>query len=339
LKTPEDVVRWLGAVQSQDYPAAKWGVGQRMTNGSDAALDSAFAKGTILRTHVMRPTWHFVLPADIAWMLMLTGPRVNATCASYYRKFDLDARSVVKSRAALVSALQGGRHLTRPEMRAALEKARIIKRTDPPLRVMFVLLRAELDAVICSGPRLGKQFTYALLEERAADARALRQEEAAAELARRYFVSHGPATVKDFMWWSGLAAADARAGHSAVAAELVELVVDGSSYWSAPPSKKTKPDAAGTAYLLAAYDEGLLSYRDNRPGLAAYGPQIMRDNGCAVVIDGRVVGTWRRSVTRDRVAIEATPFDTFSRRQARAIDEAAERYGRFLGLPIDVRCR
>jgi hypothetical protein len=331
-------VRWLGAVQSQDYPAAKWGVGQRMTTGSDAALDTAFAKGTILRTHVMRPTWHFVLPADIAWMLMLTGPRVNATCASYYRKFDLDDRLLAKGRAALVSALQGGRHLTRPALRAALEKARVIRRTDSPLRVMWVLLRAELDAVICSGPRVGKQFTYALLVERAPDARTLPRDEAAAELARRYFLSHGPATVKDFMWWSGLAAAAARAGVAAVAPELVEIVVDGSSYWS-PPPRKTKQDAAGTAYLLAAYDEGLLSYRDNRPALAAHGAQLMRDNGAAVVIDGRVVGTWRRSVTRDAVAIEATAFETFSRRQTRAIEEAAERYGRFLGLTVDVGYR
>jgi DNA glycosylase AlkZ-like len=332
-------VRWLGAVQSQDYPAAKWGVGQRMTNGSDAALDMAFATGTILRTHLMRPTWHFVLPADIAWMLTLTGPRVNAACASYYRKFDLDDRLLAKGRAALVSALQGGRHLTRPALRAALEKARVITRTDSPLRVMWVLLRAELDAVICSGPRVGKQFTYALLVERAPDARTLPRDEAAAELARRYFLSHGPATVKDFMWWSSLAAADARVGLAAVAPELVEVVVDGSSYWSPPPPRKTKQDAAGTAYLLAAYDEGLLSYRDNRPGLAAHGPQLMRDNGAAVVIDGRVVGTWRRSVTRDAVTIAATPFDSFSRRQIRAVEEAAERYGRFLELSVSVRYR
>jgi hypothetical protein len=335
LSKPQDVVSWLTAVQAQDYPAAQWALGQRMKSGSGQAVDDALATGDILRTHVMRPTWHFVAPADIRWLLALTGPRVNTICASYYRKFELDDRALAKSRAALISAMEGGHRLTRSAVRAALEKARVVRPGDDPLRVIFLLLRAELDAVICSGPRVGRQFTYALLDERAPRGRILQRDEAASELARRFFVSHGPATIKDFMWWSGLTAADARSGHAAITSELIEDMVDGARYWS-PRRPKTNSDPPGTAYLLAAYDEGLLPYRDNRTELAVYAPQLARDNGHAIVIDGRVVGTWKRGAGSNGITIEARPFETFTKRQMNAIGEAAERYARFLGMKVEV---
>jgi DNA glycosylase AlkZ-like len=335
FEKPEDVVSWLGAVQAQDYPSAQWAVGQRLKDGSADGVDAAFANGTILRTHVMRPTWHFVVPADIRWLLGLTGPRVNAICGTYYRKFGLDDRTFAKSRAALIAAMTGGNYLTRSAVRRVLEKARIVRPADDPLRLIFLLIRAELDAVICSGPRVGKQFTYALLDERVPNGQILKRGEAAAALARRYFVSHGPATMKDFMWWSGLTAAAARAGHGAIASELIEDVLGGVKYWGPPPSK-LKSDPHATAYLLAAFDEGLLSYRDNRTELARYGPQLTVANGYAIVIDGRVVGTWRRTVRASTVTIQTTPFDTFTRRQMNAVNEAAERYGRFLGMNVAV---
>nr|MDQ6908888.1 winged helix DNA-binding domain-containing protein [Chloroflexota bacterium] len=209
LAAPDAVVRWLGAVQSQDYAGAKWAVGQRMHDTTDAALDQAFADGAILRTHVMRPTWHFVAPADIRWLLALTAPRVNATNAYHYRKHGLNDATFARSNAALTNALRGGAQRTRTELASVLQQAGI---ATNDLRLGLIMMRAELDGVVCSGARRGKQFTYALLDERAPPAETLARDEALAELTRRYMTSHGPATVQDFVWWSGLTMTDAKAG-------------------------------------------------------------------------------------------------------------------------------
>ena len=163
FERPSDVVAWLGAVQAQDYPAAKWAVGQRLPACTDAEIEQSLAKGEILRTHVLRPTWHFVSPADIRWMLALTAPRVNALSAYYYRQFDLDAAFFTRSHKTIVKALEGGGQLTRTEIASVLKRAGLVVNQ----RMGHIMLRAELDGIVCSGARRGKQFTYALLEERA----------------------------------------------------------------------------------------------------------------------------------------------------------------------------
>ena len=163
LAEPCAVVAWLGVVQSQDYPAAKWAVGQRVQDATDTAIEQAFREGAILRTHVLRPTWHFVLPADIRWMLALTAPRVHAAMAYNYRLLELDDALFAESQAVLAKALQGGRQLTRPELVSALQQAGF---AADNLRLSHLLIRAELDGLICSGARRGKQHTYALLDER-----------------------------------------------------------------------------------------------------------------------------------------------------------------------------
>src|SRR5713226_2242979 len=207
FEKPDDVVKWLGAVQAQDYAGAKWALGLRMQGVTDDVIEQAFADGAIIRTHVMRPTWHFVAPADIRWMLALTAPRINAY---YNRKLELDDAVFRHSNAVLAKALQGGKQLTRSELASVLQLAGIA--ADNLLRSTYIIMRAELDGIVCSGARRGKQFTYALLDERVPQTRNLDRDEALAEFARRYFTSHGPATLQDFVWWSGLAAADAKAG-------------------------------------------------------------------------------------------------------------------------------
>ena len=171
-----------------------------------------FNRGEILRTHVLRPTWHFVLPSDIRWMLSLTGARVNGPMSSFYRRWGLDEATFTASRKVIARVLRDGRHAMRRELALALEKAGLVKRQEGALRIIGLLLRAELDALICSGPMVGNQCTYALFDQRAAPSRRLTHEEARAELARRYFRSHGSATVNDFRRWSILTASDARAG-------------------------------------------------------------------------------------------------------------------------------
>ncbi len=210
LTQPADVVQALGAVQAQDYEGAKWAVAQRTKDLTDAAFEQAFTAGAILRTHVLRPTWHFVTPTDIRWMLALTAQRVHAALNYHNRKLALDNALFAQSNAVLIKALQSGQQLTRTELGAFLQQADIA--TDDLLRLGHILIHAELEGIVCSGARRGKQFTYALLDERAPQAKTLARDEALAELAKRYFTSHGPATLKDYVWWSGLTVADAKAG-------------------------------------------------------------------------------------------------------------------------------
>ncbi|MGH9371235.1 MAG: DNA glycosylase AlkZ-like family protein, partial [Vicinamibacterales bacterium] len=184
---------------------------------------------------------------------------------------------------------------------------------------------------ICSGPRSGKQFTYALLEERVPRARTLTREESLAELVRRYFTSHGPAMVKDFVWWSGLTVADARAGIEMAGSTLARETSDGKTYW-VPSHAQTARRNPHPAHLLPAYDEALLSYRDNRGAYAAHMGQLMRDSGQTIVIDGRAVGTWRRTISDSELMVQVKPFTRLSRRETQAIAEAADRYGAFLNL-------
>ena len=250
FRTPAEVVSWLGAMQSQDYAGAKWAIGLR-ANVTDDDVERACDEGAIIRTHILRQTWHFVARDDIRWLLALSGPRVNAVNAHYYRKMDLDERTFARSRTVIERALRDGQHLTRPELKAALARAGI--QAEGP-RLAFLIMRAELDAVVCSGPRRGGQLTYALLEERVPRAKSLDRDAALAELARRYFASHGPATLKDFVWWSGLTVRDARAGIDLAGTALTREQVDGLTYWSVDgPAPRAMQSP--TAFLLPNYDE------------------------------------------------------------------------------------
>jgi Winged helix DNA-binding domain len=336
--TPDAVVRWLGAVQAQEYAGAKWAVGQRMHDATDAALDQALADGTILRTHVLRPTWHFVVPNDIRWLLALTAPRVNATNAHQYRKNALDNATFARSNAALAAALRGGRHQTRAELASTLKHAGIA--TDD-LRLGLLIMRAELDGVICSGGRRSKQFTYALLDERAPHAAMMAHDEALAELTRRYMTSHGPATVQDFVWWSGLTMADAKAGLAMVKSDLMHEDMGDRTYWfaaSAPIITEQSPDA----FLLPNYDEYIVGYTDRSAILDAPPTHLLDARGNilfnhTIVIDGQVVGTWKRTLKKDAVIIDATPFASLGTARAHALESAAARYGRFMALPAVLR--
>jgi hypothetical protein len=224
FKKPAEIVRYMGAVQAQDYAGAKWAIGLRLQNGTDAAVDKAMANGSIIRTHVLRPTWHFVTPADAQWMIELTAPRINAFSASRYRQLQLDNIVFKRSNDALAKALEGGKQLNRLEVMSALNNAGV---ATNDLRFIHLLMHAELDKVICSGARRGKQFTYALFDDRIPKDNTPSKEEALAELAKRYFISRGPATLQDFTWWSGLAAADARKGLEIVKPQLTNMLAEG----------------------------------------------------------------------------------------------------------------
>jgi len=331
LATAAEVVGWLGAVQSQDYAGAKWGVGQRMRKATDADVEQAFTAGDILRTHVLRPTWHFVLPRDIRWLLGLTAPRVIAAMAYYDRKLGLDAPSFARGHAALERALAGGKHLTRTELAAALEAAGLEASGQ---RLAHLLMRAELDALICSAPRRGKQFTYALLEERAAAAPQKTRDEALAELTRRYFTSHGPALAQDCAWWSGLTLGDVKRGLSLSAGALSKIVVDERDYWYA--GELTLPRRTGPlVHLLPNYDEHLIAYKErsaafDRERIPKLGSRELPLANHLIVLDGRIAGGWRREGTRPDAPLELSPIVRLSTVEKKALQAAQERLRAFL---------
>ena len=328
-RRPADVVAWCGAVQAQEYDAAKWGVGLRMHDGAvDQAIERAFDLGQILRTHVMRPTWHFVTPHDIRWLLELTGPRVHSRMSPYNRQLELDARTLRRGTRVIERALRDRHYLTRTELGDRLARSKLV---ITGMRLAHLAMYAELEGVICSGPRRGKQFTYALLAERAPNARRLGHDEALGELSRRYFRSHGPATVRDFVWWSGLTTADAKRGLEMNKARREE--VGGRTYWTidAGPSG---PRRESSVHLLPIYDEYLVAYRDREAvphGPASISPVFPpRVNfQHALVVAGQVAGTWRTAGNTGVVSIEAnvlarlTAATTRRARELRSVDMSA----------------
>jgi hypothetical protein len=332
-----EAVSWMGAVQSQDYLAAKWAIGQRLRSSTDATFDEAFSRGEILRTHVLRPTWHFVSPGDLRWMLALTAPHVRALLAYYNRQHGLDRRVFARSNVAIAKALQGGNHLTRDELGEVLRRAKV---GGSPARRTNILLNAELDAVVCSGPLRGKLHTYALLDERApCVARVPSRDEALAELARRFFVSHGPATLRDYAWWSGLTVVDAKAGVETATPRLAREIVAGNTYFFEDRDvPRARNDSA--MYLLPNFDEYLVAYVDRE---ALLDPRhrsrlTARDNVLfqnVVVHGGRVVGTWRRTLKKDSVSVATDLLVRFGAAERQALAAAIALYARFLGRKVE----
>ena len=296
---------------------------------TDADVEAAFARGEILRTHLLRPTWHFVAAADIRWLLGLTAPRVHALNRYMYRRVELDAATLARGGEVVTSELADGEARTRTELGAALARAGI---AAEGFRLGYLLMHAELEGLVCSGPRRGRQHTYALLAHRAPGATGLPRDATLAELTRRFFRSRGPATVRDFTTWSSLTAADARAGLALVGDEL-ERVEAGGTEWYAAPGRAPRRGRTG-AFLIPMYDELTIGYRDLRVVLAAPAQGRLER---PVVIEGRTVGTWKRTLSRRAVVVEVTLFAPLEKTQRAALERAAERFGRFLGLVAELR--
>lgn len=338
---PTAVVGWFGAVQSQDYAPAIWSLGHRIAGAGEDELLRAFDAGVLLRTHVLRPTWHFVTPADIRWLLALTAPRVHALNAYSYRQQGLDEGTRGRAAEVLAGALEGGRQRTRTELRDALATAGL---PVEGLALGLLLLSAELDAVICSGARRGKQHTYALLDERVPPVPELDPDEALATLTRRYVSSHGPATAGDLRWWSSLTAPDVRRGLALAADDLTSAEVDGLTYWWTPALEAAPALPSPTVHLLQAYDEYLVAFRDSQQvsdpgGRARATAQERPVYNAAVLVDGRVVGRWKRTLTRAAVAVDVALFDPLDGAETDALHATADAYAAFLGRHARVRAR
>lgn len=337
LTQPGDVVAWLGAVQAQDYLGALWAVALRTPDATELRIEQAIAAKTIVRTWPMRGTIHFVAAADARWMLELLAPRVVQRTTRRRSELGLDEAIITASADVITSALQGGKQLPRNALYQVLEQANIATGSS---RGLHILGRLAHDRLICFGAREGKQPTFALFDEWLPDTPSLPRDEALATLTLRYFTGHGPATIQDFMWWSGLTTTEAKAGLATVGAKLERESIGGQEYYFAAP-QSAAPPAQSAAFLLPPFDEFLVAYRDRSAALDPRYNNLIVPGGNGIfnpiiVIDGHVVGTWKRVLKKDRVVVTCSAFSSFSAAQAEAISAAAERYGRFLGKQISV---
>lgn len=327
---PEDAVRMMGAIQAQDYYAALWAIGLRTRNSTERSIERAVAERKIIRTWPIRGTLHFVSPSDVRWMLKYFTPHIVTRATSRFRQLRLDDVTFIRCRAILEKLLRDGNLLPREEIYASLEKNRI---SCAGQRGIHILWKLAHEGVICFGPRKGRQATFVLLDEWIPLTRNPSREEAVATLANRFFRSHGPATIKDFIWWSGLQPEVARSGLENVKESFKNNQVDGQTVWFSGKAEKRKIGRQ-SIHLLPAFDEYLVSYKDRSAAVdlrdarkALPGGGVLRPT---LLIEGKIRGTWKRTILKDKVVIQMKPFITLSKSQCREIEGEAVRYGEFL---------
>jgi hypothetical protein len=335
FKDPKKLVAYMGAMQAQDYIMSKLAVGLRVPGATDAAIEAALDKGTILRTHVLRPTWHFVSADDIYWMLELTAPRIRQAISSMDNYLGLTPAIYKKSQKIFINALEGDKHATRDELVALLQKAKIDTSENRPAHL---LMDAEIQGLLCSGAKNGTQRTYAFLPDRVPKKKDIPKEEALAMLAERYFNSHGPATLKDFTWWSGLAAKDAKAGLESVRSSLSSETVDTETYYF---SSELNQSVRGTSvHLIPGYDEFLISYKDRSPSLElVHNRKVVSINGIfrpTLVVNGQVIGLWKMASTRTGIDLTIDSFEEVPKPVQSKVKTAAKTIQHFYDKPVSL---
>jgi hypothetical protein len=336
FQRPDQVVAWLGALQAQDYPGALWSIGLRLPCATQADVENAISARTIVRTWPMRGTLHFVAATDLHWMRALLTPRIIDRSALRQRQLELSTPVFARCEKIFLKALRGGRQFTREQMFALLEKSRISTASQ---RGYHILWRLAQQGLLCFGTHTGKQPTFTLLDEWIPTGKPREREASLAELTRRYFTSHGPATLEDFVAWSGLRISEARAGLDMLSTKLVHEIVADKTYWLSPDQPSMARTSRG-AYLLPGFDEYLLGYRNRSPVLMPEDAQRIcpGSNGMfipTVILRGRVAGTWTRVIKKSSVSIDVKPFTVFNTADQRAIALAGKRYSTFLGREID----
>lgn len=337
----EELVTTLGAMQAQEYSLSKWSIGLRLPHVTDSDIEKVFNDGKIIRTHILRPTWHFVSPKDIRWMLSLSAPRVKAVNASMYRKMELDNKIFKKTNNILQKTLEGGKQLTRTKLAIELGRKKIVAEG---IRLSCIMMQAELDGIICSGAKNGKQFTYALLDEKVPPSKQMKDDEALAELTKRYFNSRGPATLKDFATWSGLSLAQVKKGLAIVVNDFNHIKIDNTNYYfpSMPSNKILSNEISSkqNIHLLPIYDEYIMGYKDrsfyfnskfkiNSPSSHTF------DN--TIIIDGQIAGTWRRMIQKKSIELEYNLFKALNEADKKKFLFAVAQYSKFLEMPVKLK--
>jgi hypothetical protein len=331
---PGEVVNWFCAMQAQDYLGALWSVGQRLEKSTETEIEKAIADRRIVRTWPMRGTLHFVSPVDVRWMLRLLTPRIIVKTKSLYQQQGLDSKIFTKSKKIIERTLAKHGQLTRAELYKALMKEKIAVNEQ---RGIHIIGHAAQEGLICLGPRSGKQHTFVLLDEWIPKSRNITTDESLAELGSRYLDSHGPATIQDFSWWSGLTLAEVKRSLDMIQEKWVSFRIDDQDYFMKPPnavSKRRGPQVS----LLSWFDEYIIGYKDRS---AAFDPETEKfiekpKNGIytpVILIDGKIAGNWKRSFEKQHVKIEVEPFRKFNEQEKKAIDQALQEYRSFLSMP------
>ena len=332
------VLRDFLGMQAQEFPYALWSFPQRMTNGAAVTrvdMLRAFDAGEILRTHVLRPTWHFARPQDIRWLLRLTAPKLRRIMTSYSREHGLDAAELSRTNNVLAAAVQDGNHCTRKQLVAALESKGI---ATAGMRLGFILMHAEYDEVLISGAMQGKQHTYAAFDERVAAGPDYSQDDALAEMAKRFVATRSPVTAKDLAGWASLTLTQARRGMAAIESQCLISEVDGMTMWSLPDEPAApRIDAENPVVdLIQGYDELVMSYFESRRLLAPVGALPVPDRTVhlhAILISGRLTGHWRHQLTANAATIETQLYRPLTPPEQLSLQAAVRRYGDYLGLP------
>jgi disulfide oxidoreductase YuzD len=336
FSSAKDVVDWMCAMQAQDFEMAKWAIGVRFSNSNVDLVQNSIDKGEILRTHLLRPTWHFVSAEDILWILKLTAPRIKASLKHRQIYLELSQAILMKSQEIISRALINKKSLTREELKIELEKAKVPTDNN---RLTHILVDAELEGIICSGADKRKKRTYALLSDRINNRKRLTKDESLAELTNRYFLSHGPATLNDFVWWSGLSIRDARHGLETVKSNFFPEKINSTIYWFSDSFSITENYKKST-FLLPAYDEFVISYKDRTAIIQLqYKKKAISNNGIfypLIVTNGKVIGIWNRKTKNEKVNLEIKLFQLPTNKIKRSITDAAEKFGYFAGKKIEI---
>ena len=333
FREPKELVSWMGAMQAQNYSMVKWAVGMRLKSATIQAVEKALHEGEILRTHVMRPTWHLVAAEDIRWMLKLSAQRIISANDSFAKGYDLDIPNELYTKAhdLLEKILCGKKSLTKQEIAEHFNRSGIVADNHRMTRFMA---RAEQEGIICSGEDRGSKCTYALLEERVPPMPELTKDESLARLARSYFRSHSPAVLQDFIWWSGLPVSDAKQAVYLIASELTTEQWKEQT-WYIHDTCRTRGKLSGHIHLLPSYDEYLLGYKDRTDVLPLeHYSKAFTNNGLffpIVLHNGQVIGNWDKSEKKKSVDLKYSWFRQVADMDEETLERERQKFARFLG--------
>lgn len=334
---PKDLVAYMGALQAQDYAMAKWAIGLRVPGSTQETVEQSLNKGELLRAHVLRPTWHIIPAKDIYWMLALSASKIRTLMRNMDKQLELTEKIFTKSNAVIEKCLAGAKYVSREEIGSRLEQAGIHTNEN---RLSHLLMRSELEGIACSGKPVSNKISYALLEQRVPKKTLPGKEESLALLAQKYFTSHGPATLQDFSWWSGLTLTHARQGLEAVKKQFNCIKIAGAEYWvdGSFPLDKNKRNTG--IHLLPAYDEFIISYKSRAAALLPeHRKKVLTVNGIffpVIVENGQVVATWKRKAVKDQLAVEANFFQQPSAKLLGAVKKSAKQLAAFYGNKLSL---
>jgi Winged helix DNA-binding domain len=333
FRTPAEMVKHFGAVQAQDYLGALWAVGQRVENCTEAIVEQALADRSIVRSWPMRGTLHFVLPEDLRWMLDLLAPRIIHKSKSIIRAAGLTSKHFSKGRTVLEKILAGGKVLDRDEIYTEFKKGKL---DTADSRGLHILGHLAMEKVICFGPRRGKQQTFVLLDEWIPPEKSLTKEESMGAIALRYYHGHGPASIHDLAWWTGLTITEATAATDMVIGQL-EKITFGDRTMFMQPGLIDIPTKPVVARLLPAYDEFLISYQD-RSASETEAIRKLKDLNAiftsTLILNGSIVGTWKRMITNKGVKIEIKKLEKLTKVADDVIKKECSRYASFIGSKL-----